>query len=122
MGGQNVVPAGQPSAQDLNDAYSELLDDLNDAYWAASSMDAKDQLYGYIETITSVVTQLDATDLMSRDAAYAALATQVATVNHQLDTLQKQMNALISRISTAAKIVADVAKVVSIATKVVPSI
>jgi hypothetical protein len=122
MGSQNVVPAGQPTVQDLNDAYSELLNDLNDAYWAASSMDAKDQLYGFIEAITSLVAQLNATDLKSRDAAYSALAVQVASVNKQLDALQKQINSLINRINTVAKIVADVAKVVAIAAKVVPAV
>lgn len=122
MGSQNVVPAGQPTVQDLNDAYSELLNDLNDAYWAASSMDAKDQLYGFIEAITSLVTQLNATDLTSRDAAYSALAVQVASANKQLGVLQKQINSLINRINTVAKIIADVDKVVAIAAKVVPAV
>jgi hypothetical protein len=122
MGSQNVVPAGQPTVQDLNDAYSELLNDLNDAYWAASSMDAKDQLYGFIEAITSLVTQLNAADLTSRDAAYSALAVQVASANKQLGVLQKQINSLINRINTVAKIVADVDKVVAIAAKVVPAV
>jgi septal ring factor EnvC (AmiA/AmiB activator) len=120
MGSQQVVPAGQPTKQDLDDAYSDLLDDLNDAYWAASNMDAKDQLYGLTEVVTNLVTQLDATDLSSRNSAYQTLASQIASVNKQLDTLQKQINSLINRINTAAKIVADVAKVASIAAKVVP--
>jgi septal ring factor EnvC (AmiA/AmiB activator) len=120
MGSQQVVPTGPPTKQDLDDAYSDLLDDLNDAYWAASTMDAKDQLYGWSELVTNLVTQLDATDLSSRDPAYEALVSQIASVNKQLDTLQKEINSLINRINTAAKIVADVAKVASIAAKVVP--
>ena len=122
MGSQNVVPAGQPTVQDLNDAYSELLNDLNDAYWAASSMDAKDQLYGFIEAITILVAQLNSGDLESRDPAYAALAAQVASANKQLGALQKQISSLINRINTVAKIVADVDKVVAIAAKVVPAV
>src|ERR1700730_10822783 len=120
MGGQNIVPAGpRPTAHDLNNAYSDLLDDLNEAYWAASSLEVKDQLYGVIEVVNDVITQLDSTDLESRDAAYAALAAKVTNVNKQLDVLQKQINTIISRINTAATIVSDVAKVLSVAAKVI---
>src|SRR5487761_1726872 len=112
MGAKNVVPAGpQPTAQDLSNAYSALLGDVNDAYWAASNLEVKDQLYGIIEAVTSLITQLVATDLASRDAAYAALVAQVAAVNKKLDALQQQINSMINRINTAATIVSDVAKV-----------
>jgi len=121
MGAQNVVPDGPPpAAQDLSNAYSALLRDLNDAYWVASSLEVKDQLYGIIEVVTSLITQLVATDLASRDAAYAALVAQVATVNTKLDALQKQINSMISRINTAATIVSDIAKVLAVAARVIP--
>lgn len=121
MGAQNVVPAGpQPTAQDLINAYSDLLGDLNEAYWAASSLDVKDKLYAIIEIVTSLITQLVATDLASRNAAYAALVAQVAAVNKKLDALQQQINSMISRINTAATIVSDIAKVLSVVARVFP--
>jgi hypothetical protein len=58
----------QPSAQDLNNVYSDLLDDLSDAYWAAGTLQVKDQLYGVIEAVTDVISALDAADLQTRDA------------------------------------------------------
>jgi septal ring factor EnvC (AmiA/AmiB activator) len=122
MGLQANAATAQPTAQDLNDAYSALLDDLNDAYWAANSMEAKDQLYGFIELITCLITQLDAADLASRDDQYAALVKQVAAVNKQLDNLQAQINSLISRINTSANIVSDVAKAISIAGSVLTAV
>jgi peptidoglycan hydrolase CwlO-like protein len=108
-------------AQDLNNAYSALLSELNQAYWAADSMDVKDQLYGIIEIVTGLITQLDATDLETRDAAYDALLAQVGTVNKELKTLQGQINSLINRISTAATIVSGIAKVLSVAAEVFPT-
>jgi peptidoglycan hydrolase CwlO-like protein len=105
----------QTYSQALNDAYSQLLDDLNEAYWAASTMDAKDQIMGAIEVVTDVITALDATDLTTRNAEYTALQAQVKSVNDQLQTLQKQINAIISRINTAASIVSDITKAVSAA-------
>ena len=122
MGAQNFVPIGPPpTTQDLSNAYSALLGDLNDAYWAASSLEVKDQLYGIIEAVTSLITQLVATDLASKDAAYAALVGQVAAVNMKLDALQKQVNVMISRIGTAATIVSDIAKVLAVAARVIPA-
>jgi hypothetical protein len=108
-------------AQDLNNAYSALLGDLKEAYWAADSMDVKDQLYGVIEIVTNLITQLVATDLETRDAAYEALLAQVGTVNKELKTLQEQISSLINRISTAATIVSDIAKVLSVAATAFPA-
>jgi hypothetical protein len=126
MGTQNPVPAGpRPTAQDLqdlNDAYSDLLDHLNDAYWAASSLEAKDQLYGAIEATSDLVTQLEAADLTSRDSKYLTLVANVTNVNKQLETLQGKINSLISRINTSAAIVSDVAKVLALAGKLIPAV
>jgi len=123
MGGFNAEPTGaQYTKQDLEDAYSSLLNDLNDAYWAAGDLRAKDQIYGCIEVITAILTQLDAADLENRDATYSALLQQVTTVNKELDDLQQQINSIISRINTAATIVSDVAKVLTVAAKVFPGI
>ena len=120
MGGQNVVPTGpQPSAQELNNAYSDLLDDLNEAYWAAGTLEVKDQLYGMIEAVTDVISALDSADLQSRDVSYASLVAKVSNVNKQLNVLQQNINTMISRINTAAAIVSDVAKVLSVAAKVI---
>ena len=92
MGGPNVVPAGpQYSKQDLQGAYSTLLNNLNEAYWAASDLNAKDQVYGCIEAVTEVLAQMDAADLENRDAAYLAVLQQVSTVNKGLNDSSKSI-------------------------------
>jgi peptidoglycan hydrolase CwlO-like protein len=108
------------TAQDLNDAYSELLNHLNDAYWAASDMATKDTLYGYIESVSGIITQLDSADLASRDDAYTTLVANVRQLNKQLDTLQQQINKLIARINTAATVISDIAKVLTVAAQLFP--
>jgi peptidoglycan hydrolase CwlO-like protein len=110
------------SQQDLNDAYSELLDDLNEAYWAAGTLEAKDKIKGYLDTITDTITALDAADLSLRDTAYDVLNTKVTTVNTQLQMLQNQISSLINRINTAASVVSDISKVVSIAARIFPGL
>jgi hypothetical protein len=111
-----------PSGQDLNNAYSDLLDDLNDAYWAAGTLDAKDQIKGISDEVTALITQLDSADLATRNAAFTALSNQVSGVNKQLQTLQTQISGIISKINTATAIVSDITKVVSIAAQVFPHI
>ena len=104
----------------LNEAYSELHDDLNSAYWAASTLAAKDQIKGVLEIVADVITTIDATDLSTRNAAYASLGTEVASVNKQLKTLQKQINGLISDIKTATAVVSGITQAISIAAKMFP--
>lgn len=106
--------------QNLSDAYSVLLGDLNQAYWAADSLDEKDRLYAIIEVVTNLRTQLVAADFATRNAAYDALKAQVGSVNNELKTLQSQIKELINRISTAAAIVSDIAQVLSVAARVFP--
>ena len=123
MAESGTVPATpQFTQQDLNDAYSSLLFDLNQAYWAAIDVNTKDQLFSYVEAVTNIISQLNATDLASRDAAYTALVQQMTTVNNQLTTLQKQINSLINRISTAATIISDIAKVLTVAAQVISKV
>lgn len=123
MGQLNATPVEpQYTKQDLNDAYSALLNDLNDAYWAASDVNAKDEIYGLIEAINTILTEMDAVDLESRDAAYTALLQKVTTVNKGLQVLQKQIDSIIKKISTAAAIVSDVTKVLTVAAKVLPAV
>jgi hypothetical protein len=119
MGAVAPVPAAIVyNQQDLNDAYSQLLFDLSNAFWAAADMATKDQLYGYVEVVTNLITQLNATDLTTRDETYTKASQQITTVNGQLKTLQGQISTIISRISTVSTIVSDIAKVLTVASQV----
>jgi hypothetical protein len=117
-----VPPAVVYSQQDLNDAYSQLLFDLNNAYWAAADMNTKDQIYGYVEVVTNLITQLNAADLTIRDEAYTSISQQVTTVNGQLKTLQQQISTIINRISTVTTILSDITKALTIAAQFFPTI
>jgi sulfur transfer protein SufE len=116
MGTSTAGPG--PSPQDLNDAYSELLNDLNAAFFAAADPNDKAELNDLIVMVTDVITGLNAADFSTRDAAFNALGAQVKTVNSRLQTLQAQVNRIIGIISTAAKVVAAINEVVNLAAKV----
>jgi hypothetical protein len=116
MGTSTAGPG--PSPQDLNDAYSELLNDLNAAFFAAADPNDKADLNDLIDMVTDVITGLNAADFSTRDAAFNALGAQVKTANTKLQTLQTQVNGIISKINTAATIVSDITKVAALAAKV----
>ena|ERR1022692_2232810 len=120
--GQAATPLPPASKQDLNDAYADLLDHLNEAYWAAGTREAKERIKRMIDAVTDAVTALDAADLTARDAAYTALNTKVVAVNGQLQTLQKEINGIVSKINAAKAIVEDITKVISVAAKVFSAI
>jgi len=107
-----------PSEQDLNDAYSQLLQDLNVAFNAAGNPDDQADLNDLIDMVTDVITQLNSADFSTRDAAFNALGAQVKAANTKLKTLQTQVDGIIGRISTAATIISDITKVASMAAKV----
>lgn len=119
--GNAGAPAPQPTAQDLNDAYSQLLNDLDTAFFAASLADQQ-QLKPIMDAVTDVITALNAADFSSRDAAFTVLSNQVKKANTQLQTLQQQINGVISRITTAATIVNGITKVVGLAAQAFPHI
>jgi hypothetical protein len=111
-----------PSGQDLNDAYSQLLNHLNEAYWAAGTTSDREQIKVVMDDVTDVITGLNATDLETRDDAYIALSAHVKTANKQLETLQHDIKGIVSGINTAAAIVSDISTVVSLAAQVFPHI
>jgi peptidoglycan hydrolase CwlO-like protein len=108
------------SSLTLNEVFAELLDDLNRAYWAASTLAAKDQIKGVLEIVADAITTIDATDLSTKNAAYAALGTEVVSVNKQLQKLQAEIDGLISDIKTATAVVSDITQAVSVAAKMFP--
>ena len=123
MATSNATPAGaQSPQQELEDAYSSLLNSLNEAYWAAGDLNAKDKIYGQSEAVSNLLTQLDAADLEVRDGNYAAISAQVTAVNKGLQSLQNQISTIINRINTASTVAGDVAKVLTAAGNVFPAI
>src|SRR5277367_5739399 len=103
--GTNAGQAPVPPTKLLNEAYSDLLDDLRSAFFAAGTPnDVKDRIRRTTEMITAVIDDLDVADLSARNAAYARLETNVADVNTQLKTLQEQIDGIVDKINTATSI------------------
>ncbi len=101
--------------QDVQDAYSDLYDALNDAYWAASTIEGKDLLHGLAEAVYDIDSQLNVADVKSRDDEFKQLTTSVGIVNAKLQTLQTEIDGIVHNISVATSVVNATVKVLSAA-------
>jgi septation ring formation regulator EzrA len=107
--------------QQLNNYYSDLLDDLKSAY--STSDDAtKDRLEPSIDGVINIISQINAVDITSRDRQYSELKVQVFSVNKNLKDLQKEIDQIRESVSIASKIISGISTVVSAAEKVFPGI
>ena len=113
-------PVAQNPAQDLDQAYTDLLDALNDGFWAASTIEAKDKIKGVMDAVTDAIQDLDSADLTARNQQFTVLGTQLKTVNTQLQALQTQISNLVSRINTATSIISGITKVVTLVGQIFP--
>src|SRR5690349_1462458 len=103
--------------QDLRDAYFDLYNALNDAYWAASTIEDKDLIHGLAEAAFEIMSDLNAADIKSRNDEYANLTKTVTVVNAKLQTLQDQINSIIHNIGVATSVANAASKVLTFASQ-----
>lgn len=107
----------QPQQGDIYTAYKNLYDSLNDAYWAASTIEAKDRIAGQRDQVYTVIMDLVADDIKSRTADFQALRTKVNDVNKRLKVLSDEIAQLVARVSTANAVVSGIAQVLGLSLK-----
>ena len=108
------------SQQDVHDAFEELYYALNDAYWAASTIQDKDRIRGIQDVVFQILTGLNQADIASRSADFKALAGTFVSVQAKLDALQKDVDQIIHATQVAAKVVSGITKALALATKFFP--
>ena len=111
----------QADIESLQSSFYALYQKLNDAYWAASTIEAKDQIHGAMDAVNEVLDILDRADLESDNAAVQSLTASLETSTNDLEDLQKQLdqivhkvslvNDVLGRIDTALKVAGKVASV-----------
>jgi hypothetical protein len=95
-------------------AYQAVYDALGDAYWEASTIDAKDQIHAAMEEVAGTITALDEQGLADNTAAFAALAPKIKQTNTALAALQINVTNITKRIGTAAAVTGAIAKVLAL--------
>lgn len=95
----------------------ELYDLLDEAYWAATSIEAKDRFRGISEVISDILTDFNRADISARTKEYLALKKEIVNVNKKLKKLKKEIDDLIKKVKLAGKVAKAIDKVINIAAK-----
>lgn len=99
------------------DAMQSLYDTLTEAYWTASTIEAKDRIYGAEEVVFDILTELQREDLEANTAAFKAAAEKVVAVMGKVEQLKQDIDKLIHAMKVAVKVTAALDKGVQLATK-----
>ena len=109
-----------PSQQDVQKAFELLYEELNKAYWAASTIEDKDYLHGIIEIVSDILDQLDIADIKSRTQDFNALSQKVKDLNSRLDKLQQDIDTIIHAVNVATSVTNAIAQAIAVAAKFFP--
>lgn len=100
---------------EVYNAFSHLYDSLNDAYWAASTIEAKDRIAGVRDQVYEVTMDLVGQDIKSRTADFEAVSARVSDVNTRLKALSIDIGSLVARVSAVNAVVTDITQVLKLA-------
>ena len=101
-------------APDLADAYRELYDSLDNAYWHASDLSSKDLVHG-VETEVGVI--LDAIvqqQLATNTSLFTAMGSKIQATNAGLKKIQANIDKITQNIALAGKVLGAISKVLAL--------
>ncbi|GJQ60440.1 MAG: hypothetical protein D8M57_16065 [Candidatus Scalindua sp. AMX11] len=107
----------KPTDSDLRAAYQDLYDHLDDAYWAATTIEAKDKIRGISEVVSDLLTDMNQADLSLRTEQYLSLKKSIKGVNKNLDKLKKEIDDIIKKVKLARQILNVIDKALDTAAK-----
>jgi|ERR1039458_9031123 hypothetical protein len=114
-----------PSQDDLaalRKAFYGLYNSLNDAYWAASTVEAKDQIHGAKDLVNQVLDTLDQADLEADNAAIATLTQSLNASIKDLSDLQKDLDAIVHNVAIASTAMQAIDAALTVAGKVAAAV
>jgi chromosome segregation ATPase len=104
--------------ESLQSAFYALYQKLNDAYWAASTIEAKDQIHGAMDAVNEVLDILDQADLESDNAAVQSLSESLKASTKDLEDLQEQLDQIVHKVSLVSDVLGGIDKALTVAGKV----
>lgn len=91
--------------QALLDAFGALHQNLQQAYWAATSIEAQDRIRGIKDLVYDTLTDLNRADIQSHDDALAQLIKGLAQAKGKIDELQGQIDLIIHNLKLAGEVI-----------------
>jgi hypothetical protein len=111
--------ASQDDLAALQKLFYTLYNSLNDAYWAASTGEAKDEIHGAQDVVNQVLDTLDTADLESDNAAMATLTQNLKDSMKDLSDLQNKLNAIVHSVAIANTAIQAITDALTAAGKIV---
>lgn len=102
------------SQQDLHDALGGLAQELDDAYWAASTIEGKDMIRGAASAVSDCLVQLDVDDIKTRTAEYLKLKEDLNSATEKLGQIKDAIDGIVHKVDTAKSVVNGIGKAVEI--------
>ena len=99
------MPITDTDIDDYRNALSDLHDQLNQAYWYASTIEAKDALNGLSQAVADILTEVNVEALDENTDKYKPLKEKIDAVNKKLKSVKAQIDGWVHAISIATEVV-----------------
>jgi hypothetical protein len=99
---------------DPADAYKELYDSLDEAYWHASDVSSKDLVHGVETEVRQILEAIVQQQLATNTAAFAALGAKIQTANDGLKKIQANIDKITQNIALASRVLGAITTVLSL--------
>jgi hypothetical protein len=107
----------KPSLTEVQQSFKDAYEDLSAAYWAASTVDAKDRIYAAEETVENTLDSLNAKELETRDEVFKQVAADIKPGLDRLDSLKADIDKIIHAVNVAANLVRSLGKALDLAAR-----
>ena len=102
----------------LQKNFYQLYNKLKDAYWAASTVEGKDQIHGAEDVVNQILDALDREDLESDNQAMADLTKSLKDAMKDLSDLQNKLDAIVHSVAIANTAIEAINDALKVAAKI----
>jgi hypothetical protein len=110
-----TVVGPPPPGGDAQAYYQQLFDSLKQAYLAANTVEAKDEIFDTRETVYEILTAISQSKLDGNTAQLEALSDTVEKNNDDLEDLKEKIAKIVTDTQVAANVVNSISHVLSLA-------
>lgn len=99
---------------DLADAYQELYDSLDDAYWHASDVSSKDLVHGVETEVGEILDAIVQQQLATNTSLFTAVGSKIQATNAGLKKIQAGIDRITQNIALSGKLLGAISKVLAL--------
>ena len=113
----DAITADNAGLDTTKAAYQALFDALGEAYWAASTVQAKDQIQGVRDAVHQVLTAIIQAQLEEDTTQLESLTGLITATDDALEKLQADIDGIVHKITVVTQVEAAITGVLQLAGK-----